>query len=220
MPMPALIFDLDGTLTDSKPGILDCLGKVIAARGLSYPGPLDHFIGPPVDEWTIELLPHGSTDDRAALAQEYRTCYDEEGWSNNSVYPGVHTMLADLARHGCALYVCTSKPQHFASRILDLFALTPFFTAIYGDKSEYASHSKVDLLARLLREQSLSPDSTWMVGDRSFDFDAAHANGIRCLAAGWGYGTPQEYATADALAATPAQVADLVLPASQAVAKG
>jgi phosphoglycolate phosphatase len=59
-----------------------------------------------------------------------------------------------------------------------------------------------------------------MVGDRSFDFDAAHANGIRCLAAGWGYGTPQEYATADALAATPAQVADLVLPASQAVAKG
>lgn len=219
-PMPAIIFDLDGTLTDSKPGILGCLGKVISARGLSHSGTLDHFIGPPVDEWTVELLPNGSNDDRAALAREYRACYDQEGWSNNSVYPGVSEMLTDLAQRGCALYVCTSKPQHFAGRILDLFALTPFFTAIYGDKAEFASHSKVDLLARLLQEQQLSLDSTWMIGDRSFDIDAAHANGIRCLAAGWGYGTPQEYATADALAATPAQVADLVLSASQAVAKG
>ena len=219
VPAPALIFDLDGTLTDSKPGILGCLGKAIAARGLSHPGPLDRFIGPPVDEWTIELLPNGSSSDRAALTREYRACYDVEGWSNNSVFPGVRPMLDELARHGCPLYVCTSKPLHFAVRILDLFALTPLFKAIYGDRAEYASHSKVDLLASLLREQSLSPHSTWMVGDRSFDIDAAHANGLRCLAAGWGYGTSGEYATADAVAETPAQVAGLVLPASQAAAE-
>jgi phosphoglycolate phosphatase len=183
--LPALIFDLDGTLTDSKPGILGCLGKVLDAHGMSDKGPLDRFIGPPVEEWVVELLPVASDDDRLAFANEYRACYDREGWSNNSVFPGVLEMLVELRRQGFPLYVCTSKFQPFAVRILDAFELSGFFTGIYGDKREYLSHSKVDLLAHLLRERSLSPGSTWMIGDRSFDIDAAHANQIRCLAAGW-----------------------------------
>jgi len=79
----AVIFDLDGTLTDSKPGILGCLRQVINSRGMSHPGPLDRFIGPPVEEWVTDLLPHGTEEDRIALAREYRACYDREGWSNN-----------------------------------------------------------------------------------------------------------------------------------------
>lgn len=212
--LPALIFDLDGTLTDSKPGILGCLRKVIDARGIVVEEPLDRFIGPPVEEWVIDLLPNGSGEEQTALAREYRACYDREGWSNNSVFAGVREMLVELRLQGHPLYVCTSKQQHFAVRILNLFELSALFTSIYGDKAEYASHSKVDLLANLLSEQQLDRETTWMIGDRSFDFDAARANGVRSLAAGWGYGSLEECAQADAVAQTPADVAELVAPES------
>ena len=208
--IPALIFDLDGTLTDSKPGIVGCLQEVIEARKIADPGPLDRFVGPPVEQWTIELLPNGSDDDRIALAAEYRGCYDREGWKNNSVFPGVDEMLIEMKSDRFPLYVCTSKQLRFATRILDHFGLTPLFKAIYGDKAEYPSHSKVDLLARLIAEQALDPHSTWMVGDRIFDIDAAHANKLHCLFAGWGYGTQEEGAQAEAVAATPADVRALI----------
>jgi phosphoglycolate phosphatase len=211
-PLPALIFDLDGTLTDSKPGIVGCLRKVIDARNLGDQGPLDRFVGPPVEEWTVELLPNASQEERAALARDYRHCYDLEGWKNNSVYPGVREMLTELHAQGYPLFVCTSKHHKFAVRILDLFELTPLFAAVYGDRLEYPSHGKADLLGLLLREQSLDGDSAWMIGDRIFDIQAAHANQLRCVAAGWGYGPPEECALADAVAATPADVPSLLAP--------
>jgi phosphoglycolate phosphatase len=210
--LPALIFDLDGTLTDSKPGILGCLQEVLDARNMTNYGPLDRFIGPPVEDWVKDLLPQGSDQDHAALAREYRACYDRVGWSNNSVYPGVSEMLAGLQREGYPFYVCTSKTEHFAVRILERFKLADFFNGIYGDKLEYTSHSKVDLLARILSEHALTRESAWMVGDRVFDIDAAHANNIRCVAAAWGYGTQNEWAQADAVAATPGDVAEVVTP--------
>jgi phosphoglycolate phosphatase len=213
--LPALIFDLDGTLTDSKPGILGCLTKTLEERGLPVPASLDRFIGPPVEEWVTYLLPDGTHDEHVALARDYRACYDREGWSNNAVYPGVREMLVELRDAGFPLYVCTSKHEHFAIRILDAFELSPFFTAIYGDRIEYASHKKADLLARVLREQSLSSDAAWMVGDRSFDFEAARINNVRSMAAGWGYGAAAEWALADAVAAMPADVVAIVSEQSQ-----
>jgi phosphoglycolate phosphatase len=119
-------------------------------------------------------------------------------------------MLVELRQAGFPLYVCTSKQQHFAARILDAFELSGLFTAIHGDKAEYASHSKVDLLGNLLRKHGLDAGSAWMIGDRTFDFDAARGNGMRSLAAGWGYGTAEEWAQADAVAPTPADVAAIV----------
>lgn len=218
--LPALIFDLDGTLTDSKPGIVGCLRKVLDDRNMGDQGPLDRFVGPPVEEWTAELLPDGSEEDHATLARDYRACYDREGWKNNSIFPGVREMLNELHRRGHPLYVCTSKQQHFAVRILDMFELSGLFTAIYGDKAEYASHRKGDLLAKLLSEHSLNTETAWMIGDRIHDFQAAKANGIRCLAAGWGYGPPEEYAWADAIAPTPTDVVALVLTRHSEVKTG
>jgi phosphoglycolate phosphatase len=209
---PALIFDLDGTLTDSMPGIVACLRKVLDAWNLDSNGPLERFVGPPVEEWTAELLPDRPEETRVQLARDYRACYDREGWSNNSVYPGVREMLTELRNQGFPLFVCTSKQQHFAVRILNLFELSGLFTAIYGDKTEFASHSKTDLLASLLREHSLSPDAAWMIGDRIHDIHAARANRLRCVAAAWGYGPPEESAQADAIATTPADVRALVDP--------
>lgn len=208
--LPALIFDLDGTLTDSKPGIVGCLGEVLAERGIAAGGSLDRFVGPPVEEWTAELLPHGDEAARAELVAAYRACYDRSGWKNNSVYPGVREMLEELRRRGHPLYVCTSKPQHFAVRILELFALDGYFKAIYGDRAEYASHSKVELLARLLRAEGLRAGRVWMIGDRVYDFRAAAGNGVRSLAAGWGYGPAAELAEADSVAVVPAEVPEMV----------
>ena len=208
--LPALIFDLDGTLTDSKPGIVGCLQKTVDAWKIGDVGSLDRFVGPPADQWPVELLPDGSDEDRAALVRDYRACYDREGWKNNSVYAGVRELLIELRGQGFPLYVCTSKPEHAAVRILDLFELTPLFVAVYGDKAEYANHSKVLLLATLLREHGLAPGSTWMIGDRCFDFEAARANRMRSLAAGWGYGSDEEMALADQLARTPAEVPALL----------
>jgi phosphoglycolate phosphatase len=153
----------------------------------------------------------GSQQERDALARDYRAYYDREGWKDNSVYAGVREMLVQLRQEGFPLYVCTSKQQHFALRILDLFELTPLFTAIYGDRAEFSSHSKVKLLARLLDECSLDVNSAWMIGDRIYDIEAAHANHLRCLAAGWGYGPAEECALAEAVAPTPADVRALVL---------
>jgi phosphoglycolate phosphatase len=208
--IPTLIFDLDGTLTDSKPGILGCLREVLDARKISGYGSLDRFIGPPVEEWAADLLPHGSAEDRAALARDYRACYDRVGWSSNSVYPGVIEMLVQLHSDGFPLYVCTSKHEHFALRILEKFGIAYYFTAIYGDRIDYESHSKSDLLALIRSRHAIDRKLVWMVGDRSFDIEAAHLNGIRCLGAAWGYGTPEELAQADAVAATPGDVIGMV----------
>lgn len=210
--MPALIFDLDGTLTDSKPGILGCLRKILDAYQLDNQIPLDHFVGPPVQEWTRELLPHGSDEERAAFVRNYRECYAREGWQNNSVFPGVRELLSQLRSAGFPLYVCTSKHHPDAERLLEFFKLSLFFNAIYGDRPEYTSHGKADLLALLLREQSLGSTETWMIGDRNFDMEAARVNNIRCLAVEWGYGTPEEHVHADALAAAPVDIFNCVAP--------
>ena len=208
--LPALIFDLDGTLTDSKPGILGCLRKVITAWQLGDQGDLNRFIGPPVEGWCEELLPNGSPAERTRLANDYRALYDREGWSNNSVFPGIGELIIALKTAGYPLYVCTSKQQHFAVRILEHFGLAAHFRAIYGDKAEYASHAKPELLARLLREQPVEPASAWMIGDRSHDLEAAEANGLACLLVGWGYGTAEERARAGRVAATPAELPGLL----------
>jgi phosphoglycolate phosphatase len=208
--IPSLIFDLDGTLTDSKPGIVGCLREVLDARNVSGYEPLDRFIGPPVEEWVADLLPQGSAEDRLALARDYRACYDRVGWSNNTVYPGVAEMLEQLHRDGFPLYVCTSKHEHFAVRILEKFGIAQYFIAIYGDRIDYESHGKSDLLARILSEHGIDRETAWMVGDRSFDIEAAHGNGVRCVAAAWGYGTPEEWAQADAVASAPGDVIGVI----------
>lgn len=216
--LPALVFDLDGTITDSKPGILECLCETLETYQLSVPDPLDRFVGPPVEEWALELLPNRCEEERTAFARHYRACYDRQGWKNNSVFPGVETVLTQLSENGFSLYVCTSKQQHFAVRILEAFGLAHLFSGIYGDKAEYASHSKTDLLNALILERRLARDSCWMIGDRIFDFDAAHANNIRCVAAAWGYGPAEELVFAEAIAPTPEDLLPLVHPGYKKVA--
>ena len=190
------IFDLDGTLTDSKPGIIGCLTNALEAHGIAWTGPLDWFIGPPADQSWSRFVPDADEPRRAALRHHYRLCYDATGWAENSVYPGVHALLQALQASGWQLFVCTSKREDFAARILEKFALSSYFLALYADTAGSLNHTKTALLRRLLEEQSLDPATTFMVGDRSFDIEAARANGVTSIAVTYGYGTSEELESA------------------------
>jgi phosphoglycolate phosphatase len=192
----AAIFDLDGTLTDSKPGILGCLTNALDAHRIAWSGPLDWFIGPPADQSMRRLMPDADEPSRAALLHDYRLCYAATGWGENSVYPGVHAVLQSLQDSGWQLFVCTSKREDFAVRILEKFSLRPYFLAVYADTVGSIHHTKTDLLRRLLEEQSLDPATTSMVGDRTFDIEAARANGVTSIAVTYGYGTSEELESA------------------------
>ncbi len=190
------IFDLDGTLTDSKPGILGCLTNALEAHRIAWTGPLDWFIGPPADQSLRRLMPDADEPRRAALLHDYRLCYDATGWQENSVYPGVHAVLQSLQALGWQLFVCTSKREDFAVRVLEKFALSRYFLAVYADTPGSLHHTKTALLCRLLEEQSLDPATTFMVGDRNFDIEAARANGVTSIAVTYGYGTSEELESA------------------------
>jgi phosphoglycolate phosphatase len=190
------IFDLDGTLTDSKAGILGCLTSTLDAYGIPWTGPLDWFIGPPADYSLRRLMPDADEPHRDALLHDYRLCYAARGWAENSVYPGVHVMLQSLQASGWQLFLCNSKREDFTARILEKFALSPYFLAVYADAPGSLHHTKTALLRRLLEEQSLDPATTFMVGDRNFDIEAARANGVTSIAVTYGYGTSEELDTA------------------------
>jgi phosphoglycolate phosphatase len=190
------IFDLDGTLTDSKPGILGCLTKTLEAHGIAWTGPLDWFIGPPTDYSMRRLMPGADESSRSALVHDYRLCYDATGWAENSVYPGVHALLQTLQASRWQLYLCTSKRDDFTARILEKFDLSRYFRAVYADTAGSLHHSKTALLRRLLEEQSLDSATTIMVGDRTFDIEAARENGVTSIAVTYGYATPEEIESA------------------------
>jgi phosphoglycolate phosphatase len=188
----AAIFDLDGTLTDSKPGILGCLTNTLNAHRIAWTEPLDWFIGPPADQSMRRLMPDADEPRRAALLHDYRLCYAATGWAENSVYPGVYGVLQSLQDWDWQLFVCTSKREDFAIQVLEKFALTPYFLAVYADTVGSLHHSKTALLRRLLEEQLLDRATTSMVGDRNFDIEAARANGVTSIAVTYGYGTSEE----------------------------
>jgi len=188
----SVIFDLDGTLTDSKPGILGCLTKSLEAHRIPWTGPLDWFIGPPAEQSFRRLMPDADEASRLALLQHYRRCYDLTGWQENSVYPGIYALLESLKASGLPLFVCTSKREDFTLRILEKFELSRYFVAVYADTVGGLQHSKTALLRRLLEEQSLDPATTLMVGDRKFDIEAARTNGLTSIAVTYGYGTSEE----------------------------
>jgi phosphoglycolate phosphatase len=188
----SIVFDLDGTLTDSKPGILGCLTRALEAHRVPWSAPLDWFIGPPAEQSLRRLMPDHDEPRRTALLHDYRLCYDATGWQENSVYPGVHAMLESLKSLGWQLFVCTAKREDFTLRVLEKFALNRYFVAVYADTPQALDHSKTVLLRRLLEEHSLDPATTFMVGDRHFDIEAARANGVTSIAVTYGYGAAEE----------------------------
>jgi len=209
----SVIFDLDGTLTDSRDGILGCLEGALRAHGIPWQGSLAWFIGPPAGPSFARLMPNHDEEARQRVLLHYRACYASSGWAENAVYPGIVELLTALRQREIALYVCTSKRSEFALRILDHFALTPFFAGVAGDSGTSTHHDKADLLRDLIREHAIDKASAGMVGDREFDILAARAAGLTAIAVHYGFGSEEELKSAqpDAHCRSVAELAELLL---------
>lgn len=207
----ALLFDLDGTLTDPKPGIVGSLRFALDQLGVSCPSDdvLASFIGPPL-RGTFAMLLDTS---EAFRIEEAMTCYRQRfaatGLYENQVYAGVPVMLEHVQQAATAMYVATSKPRVYAERIVQHFGLDHHFRQVYGPELDGQREDKADLLAYLLASEGLGAPDAVMIGDRAADVRAAKANGVRSIGVLWGYGSAQELLDAgvDLLCETPAELA-------------
>jgi phosphoglycolate phosphatase len=211
---PAILFDLDGTLTDSRPGIINsalhALRRFNETREAKLPIPepesLAFLLGPPLQESFAKLV---GAADAPTLVAFYRERYDPAGMLENSVYPGVVETLEDLAAKNNRLFVATSKNEAFARRILDHFGLSRFFVAIHGAEPDGTRSNKGELIAYVLQRHAIEPRFAVMIGDREHDARGAKRAGVRAIGALWGYGSREELsaAGADVLIETPRQLA-------------
>jgi phosphoglycolate phosphatase len=202
-----VLFDLDGTLTDPRPGITGCIRYALERLGRPCPSDdtLATYIGPPLRGTFARLL---DTDDRARVEQAlalYRERYGTVGLFENEVYDGVRPMLERLDAVTSQRFVATAKPMAFAARIVERFGLDRHFAGVYGPDLDGRLDDKADLLAHVLKTEKLTADSTVMIGDRANDISAARANHLRSVGVLWGYGSAEELrdAGADVLCASP-----------------
>jgi phosphoglycolate phosphatase-like HAD superfamily hydrolase len=182
-----VIFDLDGTLTDSAAGIVASFRHALAQIGANVPdGDLaGRIVGPPMHQ-TLNGMGLGDQADVAVAA--YRADYTTRGWSMNSLFDGIPQLLADLNSAGVRLAVATSKAEPIARRILGHFGLDEYFEVIAGASVDGSRSAKADVVAHALAQLAPLPDRVLMVGDRSHDVEGAAVHGIETVVVGWGYG--------------------------------
>ena len=201
--MRSLLFDLDGTLVDSRPGIVAGLQAMLRALGHQPDAAADYTwaVGPPLEQSIGRVLaPYG--DDRVALgARRYREHYATHGVLAAALFPGIAAALDALA--GRRLLVVTSKREVFARAILDRLRMAPRFMGIHGTVEGGAFDDKAVLLRHALARHGIEPARAAMIGDRHHDFDAARANGVPSVGVAWGYAQPGELAGASQVAARP-----------------
>lgn len=202
MAHKTILFDLDGTLTDSKPGITRCVQHALAELGIIVDDPdiLTPFVGPPLRESFARYYGFDDEQSKRAIAC-YRERFARVGLFENAVYPGVPELLASLQGVGMTLAIASAKPAPFVGQILDHFALSSYFTVIAGASLDHTRATKDAVIAHALQE--LEPDPSHrllMVGDREHDIFGARAHGIETVAVGYGYGTREELTAASPLA--------------------
>jgi phosphoglycolate phosphatase len=212
-----VLLDLDGTLSDSEPGILRSLQWACEQEGFPIPTDAEvrSVIGPPFE---IGLPAIGIPDDALErVIDTYRDRYTRLGAYENTLYPGIVEMLDGLAALGLSLSVATAKPEQTAHPILDHFGISDRFDVRAGATLTSERRTKAQVIDHALRELEIHADPDLvdhviMVGDRDHDVLGAMHHGITCIGVTWGYGSIQELLSAGAvaLADTPAEVVDLV----------
>ncbi len=189
-----LLFDLDGTLTDSKPGILNCIQHAMASHGLPVPRQEDlgWCIGPPLRETLARLLGDDSHELLEPVLVTYRERYGTVGLFENELYPEIVETLFALRDRGHTLHVATSKVEVYAKRIIDHFGLSEFFVSVNGSGMDGSRANKAILIAHVLQTQGIDPAEAVMIGDREHDMIGAKANSLPAIGALWGYGSGRE----------------------------
>lgn len=199
MTKKAIFFDLDGTLTDSGEGIINCATLALEYFGLPVPSreEMRVFVGPPLDQTFIKFgIPADKTDEAIKV---FRSRYTTVGKFENFPYPGIRETLQKLKQQGHRLFVATSKPEILANEVLHHFELDGFFEQIAGATLDGSRSHKADVITYLL---GMTGDvgQTLMVGDTAFDVIGAAAHGISTIGVSWGYGTVEDMEKAGAVA--------------------
>lgn len=196
--MRTVFFDLDGTLTDPRPGIVRSIQH--ALRRLDRPVPAEQdllwCIGPPLRESFVHLLGGEAAADLAV--GYYRERFGDVGLYENEIYPGIVRLLEKLLEAGWTLHVATSKPHVYARRIVEHFALNTYFGEVFGSELSGERSDKSELLAHALRESTASSVESVMIGDRSHDMLGAVNNGLTGIGVLYGYGSREELVRAGA----------------------
>lgn len=194
-----ILFDLDGTLTDSGEGILNCAELGLRHFGLPVPSreEMRVFVGPPLHETFLKFgVPEEKVEEAVTV---FRSRYTTVGKFENTPYPGVHDLLTALKEAGHTLLIATSKPENMAIEILEKFELSQYFDRICGATLDRSRISKEDVIAYLLG-LSGTAENMVMVGDTAFDVVGAAAHGISTIGVSWGYGSVSEMQQAGAIA--------------------
>ena len=192
--MSAVLFDLDGTLSDPREGITRSIAYALERLGIEPPALdlLTFAIGPPLRESLARLI--GTTEREAverALAL-YRERFADVGLFENALYPGMKDAISELRRSGTPMFVATSKPLVYAIRIVRHFGLESSFEAVHGCELDGTRENKVELLEHLVGRHALDSGHCTMIGDRGVDMIAARRHGMRAVGALWGYGSREE----------------------------
>lgn len=197
MNYKAVMFDLDGTLTDSLPGIEKCFKHALATLNFDYSAISNWrwIAGPPLKDSFGQLLPP-ETVERAITI--YRERFSTVGWMENSLYPGIPTLLDELKSCGKELYIVSSKPEVFVRKIADYFHISEYFTAIHGANLHGGLQHKPELIAHTLTSHNLTRAYAVMIGDRKMDIEGAKANNIASIGTAYGYGGREELNAAGA----------------------
>lgn len=192
--MSPILFDLDGTVTDPKPGFLASVNYALEALGepLRSEEELVHFIGPPLRGTFATLL---ESEDVARIekgVELYRERLNNGGMYEAQVYPGMRAVLSDLKSKGVPLFIATGKPRCVATKVVEHFELSEFFEKVYGAELDGRFVDKADLISHLYGEQGLPLREGIMIGDTAFDIRAGRLNGLSTIGVTWGYGTNDE----------------------------
>lgn len=196
--MKMILFDLDGTLTDSGEGIMNCAIYALSHYGIPAPTEkeLRTFVGPPLTESFARFgVPAEQIDEAIRI---YRSRYIPIGKFENHPYPGIRELLERLNADGHRLYVATSKPEAMSVEILEHFDLAKYFVRICGASSDRQRNTKEAVIAYLL-DQCGKDEQVIMVGDTAYDVIGAKAHGIPTIAVSWGYGLVDDMEAAGAV---------------------
>ena len=188
-----ILFDLDGTLTDPKEGIINSIVFALNKLGIheNFIDELDTFIGPPLRDSFLKR--YNLTNELADNAMiYYREYFSVKGIYENRIYPGVKELLESLYAHNYKLFVATSKPTIFAVEVLRYFKIDSYFNEIIGSNLDNSRTDKTEIISYLLATCGLQSSDSIMIGDRKHDIIGAKNNSMRTIGVTYGYGSLEE----------------------------